>query len=397
VTLAVARDDETNQIATRLEVTVPEGGKKEVTIRLPEPRDPLPARVLDDREYPVQNAQITVHSLDPAIPFRATVFTDEHGEATVADARGLPLRVQLSATGFAPAQLTLDAKAAELKVALARAERATGEVIADRSGDPVEGAEIVLYTDLGARHLKTDKDGAFAVDALAPGDVRLFVRKKGFAPVTRALKVPATGGDRPYEIPRVELAIEGVVEGRVVDGRGDPVQGARVARDRVPTYLAAGATPPGVAVTDADGRFTLGELPEGTLTLEAYAPDVGRARADDVKVVASRTTIDVRIQLAPDDDAKSHAPASTGGVAVTLGETTAPRVVVLVSVAERSEAERAGLLPNDALLEVDGVAVHTIEEARAKLNGPVGEDVVLTVRRASGEERVRVSRERVRR
>ena len=30
-------------------VTIPEGGKKEVTVHLPEPREPLPVTVVDDR------------------------------------------------------------------------------------------------------------------------------------------------------------------------------------------------------------------------------------------------------------------------------------------------------------------------------------------------------------
>ncbi len=84
-------------------------------------------------------------------------------------------------------------------------------------------------------------------------------------------------------------------------------------------------------------------------------------------------------------------------MAVTLGETSEPREVLLVGVAQGSEAERAGLAPDDVILTVDGVAVRTIEEARAKLNGPISDDVVLKVRRGDGYETFRVAREQVRR
>jgi S1-C subfamily serine protease len=172
-----------------------------------------------------------------------------------------------------------------------------------------------------------------------------------------------------------------------------------VARDHVPTWLAVGATPQGIAVTDASGRFALHELPEGMLTLEAYAPDVGRARQSGVKVVSGRTTIRVRITLAPgaDDAAASSEPAASGNVAVTLGETGAPVEVAIVSVTEGSEAERAGLLPGDVLVSVDGTGVASIREARMKLAGPVADDVVLVVERADQTLTLRVTREAVRR
>jgi len=50
------------------------------------------------------------------------------------------------------------------------------------------------------------------------------------------------------------------VEGVVLDARGDPIAGARVAEGLVPTYLAVGASPPNLAVTDARGRFRLVDL-----------------------------------------------------------------------------------------------------------------------------------------
>jgi S1-C subfamily serine protease len=235
----------------------------------------------------------------------------------------------------------------------------------------------------------------YTVNGLAPGPAKLLVRAAGHAPATKSVKIPETGGARPYTLPRIELAAEGIVEGVVVDARGDPVQGARVAKDRVPTYLAIGATPAGVAVTDARGRFKLTEVPEGDVTLEGYAADVGRARVHGVRVVAGRSTVDVKITLEKLE--KAADPASSGGVAVTLGETSEPREVVLVAVAQGSEAERAGLAPNDVIVEIDGAVVRTIEEARAKLNGPIGDDVVVKLRRGERTETLRVAREQVRR
>jgi membrane-associated protease RseP (regulator of RpoE activity) len=222
------------------------------------------------------------------------------------------------------------------------------------------------------------------------------VHAPGFAPTVREVAIEATTGQRAAELPRVELAAEAVVEGVVVDGRGDPVQGARIARERVPTYLAVGAAPAGVAVTDARGRFRLGELVDGTAALEAFAPDVGRGRAEGVRVTAGRTTDGVRIALRASPDERTAEPASSGGVAVTLGLTNADEVV-LVSVADASAAERAGLVPGDVIVEVDGTKVVTIAAARARLSGPLADDVVVKLRRGERALALRVPREPVRR
>src|SRR5262249_55580123 len=130
--------------------------------------------------------------------------------------------------------------------------------------------------------------------------------------------------------------------------------------------------------------------------LEVYAPDLGRTRVDAVSVVAGRATDLGKLTLKKDTEAPTDATAR-GNVAVTLGEVSDAHEVVLVNVAETSEAERAGLAPNDTLLEVDGAPVHTIAEARAKLAGPLGDDVVLKLRRGARVLSIRVAREEVRR
>ncbi len=382
-----AAASETEPPTVRMNVSVPEGGRQEIVVRLPEPRDPLPVSVVDEGGWPVDAVEIGAVSLSVEAPLRATVFTDSHGDATIKSARGLPLRVEARAPGRAPRVAVTDGTSDTLRIELSPAETATGEVVAARGRDAVGGADVTLYTDLGVRRARTDAEGLFRLPELAPGAARLRVRAAGYAPTSIAVDVPDTHGRRPFVIPRVELAQDGVAAGVVVDPRGEPVAGARVGLDRVPTWLLSGPNPDGLALTDSKGAFSLGGLAEGVSNLEAYAPEVGRGRLDGVRIVAGRATDRLRIALAPSNDGPSDAAAAKGGgqptgsVAVTLGETGAPTEVVVVSVVEGSEAERAGLSPGDVLLDVDGSAVHTMGDARTRLSGPIADDVVLHVRR----------------
>ncbi|MGD0677026.1 MAG: carboxypeptidase regulatory-like domain-containing protein [Polyangiaceae bacterium] len=392
---ASAEDDDTT--TTRMAISIPEGGRQEVTVRLPTPRDPLAVSVVDERGWPVDAAQVTVASLAPEAPLRATVFTDAHGDAQIRGARGLPLRVEVRAPSHAARVLTADAASDSLKIDLVPGERAMGSVLSGRSREPVADAAITLYSDLGARHARTDARGAFALSDLSPGPATLHVSAPGFAPVTTPTAIPDSAGERPFEIDPVELSAEAIASGDVTDSRGAPVAGARVARDHVPTWLLVGSNSSGFATTDARGRFVLSGLPEGPVTLEAYAPELGRGRLE-VNAVAGRTTADLhlKIDLAGDAGRTGEGEAG-GGVALTLGETAAPVEVVIVSVVEGSEAEYAGLAPGDVLLTVDGVAVHSMADARLRLSGPVAEDVVLGIRRGDRTLTLRAGREPLRR
>ena len=397
VTLTASVDDSDDQPDLHATASIPEDGRQTITLHLPSPRAPLAVKVVDERGKPVQTAQISASSLSPESPLRTTAFTDDRGEASLKRARGLPLRIEVSAPRHAPHVVTADGSEETLRIVLSPAETATGEVVSAHRREAIAGADVTLYTDLGVRRARTDGQGAFTLTQLSSGAAKLRVRAAGFAPTTRELDVPDDGGRHAFELPRVELAEEGVVEGEVVDGRGDPVAGARVARDHVPTWLVVGATPPASVVTHAKGRFVLRELDEGSVTLEAFYPDLGRARADAVKVTAGRTTSRVRLTLTREGDAADREAMATGSVAVTLGETGEPVDVGVVSVADGSEAERAGMAPGDILTSVDGAAVHTMHEARAKLSGPVADDVVVELQREGRAVTLRVRREPVRR
>lgn len=401
VTILVAQGEDVGTIAARAEVTIPEGGKKTIEIIIPDPRPALPVKVVDRRGSGVDAAQVSAVSLDPGEALRVTAFTDPRGRAELASAKGIVVRVEVRAQGHAARTLTTTPETNELVVELAPAENITGEVLSRRR-DPIANADVTLQTDIGVRHARTNKDGAFTIGDVSAGAARVHVRAPGWAPAEKAITIEDKGGRRPTEVPRFELAEEGIVEGIVVDGRGDPIAGARVAKDAVPTYLPVGVTPVGMAVTDGRGRFRLGELSEGAIALEAYAADIGRTRKTDVQVSRGRTTSDVKLVITRGAEPSMKEPLATGGVAITLGETSvsgvdpAPEVVV-VAVSAGSEAERGGLAVNDIVVEVGGAKVASIVDARQRLSGPVHDDVLVKVRRGERVLVLRVAREAVRR
>jgi len=393
---ASVEDDETPD--GRQAVTIPERGLQEITLRLSPAREALSITVVDEREQPIAAAQVSASSLSVVSPLRTTAFTDARGEAHIRRASGLPLRVEVRAPAHAPCVVTTDGASSELRITMPAAEHANGRVVARRGHDAIANADVTLYTDLGARHMRTDVQGSFSVPEIAPGSARVLVSAKGYVPVSVAVAIPESGGRRAASLETIELDPEGVAEGTVVDGAGIPIPGARVARDHAPTWLLVGSNPGDVAVTDARGHFALGGLPEGAVPLEAYAAGVGRGKTL-ASILSGRTTDAVQIVIGADDDGGRSAADddTTGGVAVTLGETGDPVEVIVVSVVGGSEAERAGLAPGDWIEAVGGEPVHSIEEARSRLSGPVSEDVVVTLRREGRPWTLRLGRQSVRR
>ncbi|EYF04417.1 PDZ domain-containing protein [Chondromyces apiculatus] len=86
--------------------------------------------------------------------------------------------------------------------------------------------------------------------------------------------------------------------------------------------------------------------------------------------------------------------AQIGSVGAVLGRDTETQAVYIRDVPEGLAAERAGLLPGDEILMIDGVYVRTLnaKDLRARLRGEVGSTVELTVARGAGVERIRVVR-----
>ncbi len=397
VWLNVARRDDPLRPVLRRALELEEGALTRVELTLPREREPVRVSVLDEAGAPLGAAQVTLLSLDPETPRRETLFTGEAGFVEFVDARELPARLLVDAPGYAPLAENVAAAPELLTLTLRRGVLVQGRVTELRGRRALAGASVTLLVEGRRLFTQTDDEGSYQLRDVPPGPVELSVSHPERASATLSATVTPTGrADRPFELPSVDLEEGGDVEGRVVDAEGAPVRGARVAVGRVPAYLPAGALPPGMVLSGGDGRFTLRRVAPGTQRLEAFAAGVGRAAISaEVSAGRSRGGLELRLRAEGDE-------TDTGGrasVAITLGEQLGAEGIELVvlEVAPGSEAERAGLRAKDVLLGVDGADLESLSDARARLSGPGGTDVVLELEREGRALKLRVARELVRR
>jgi protocatechuate 3,4-dioxygenase beta subunit len=284
ISLSVSRPDAVDDVALRATLGVAEGERKEVELVLPEAREPMRVRVLGERAEPLALVQLVVLSLSPDVPMKRTLFTDRDGAAVFRDAVGLSVRVQATARGRAPVVREIAAAPTELDLEMPSGLVVIGRVTARGGHQNAEGAEVVLTSNTGAIRARTDKEGSYKLEDVAKGRARITVSLAGHVSFERTIDItPGTRDDRPVELDPIDLVEAGSVEGIVVDGRGDPVAGARVHG----------------AVTDARGAFVLKDLAEGEVVIEAFSPERGGGRTTAL-VRAGKTTDRITITLVPD-------------------------------------------------------------------------------------------------
>jgi protocatechuate 3,4-dioxygenase beta subunit len=113
----------------------------------------------------------------------------------------------------------------------------TGRIVADGTNAPIADARVLVFPagrPTGPMGLPpqaiTDQDGRFAFGKLAPGEYRLDVQKTGFAPLNEPMTQPRTFTVAAGQPLSVDLRLQrgGVISGRVLDARGEPMTDANV-------------------------------------------------------------------------------------------------------------------------------------------------------------------------
>jgi|GEM_PF-3196330 len=197
----------------------------------------------------------------------------------------LPVKLAATASGFMHQELRVE-KAEDLVVRLRPHGRVTGRVVTAADKKPIAGAGVVAEFGPGARTAMTGADGRFEISGIEDRSVRLFVRGGGW--------VSAELGDRdawhrhplgPLEHPlkpgqplEVELLAvpSAALEGRVLDGAGGAVSGARVEVQGLGDLGTDGWG----SVTAVDGSFRVADLPPGVeIQLQARSTGGDTARS----------------------------------------------------------------------------------------------------------------------
>lgn len=197
--------------------------------------------------------------------------TDASGRVELAlDADRRHVRVTAEADGYArEAARGIEPRATSQTLELSPTAGLAGRVTDARSGEPIKGASVGTGWRLRDA-TTTDDDGRFELPHWSEASyAHLVVAAPGYAPETRTV-----GARR--EIDFALLAGRTAV-GRVVDGEGRPVGGARVAALGERTTLEGDMLSLGHALSGADGRFVLpGLRPDTEHTLVVVADGFGR-------------------------------------------------------------------------------------------------------------------------
>src|SRR5262245_48194467 len=127
-----------------------------------------------------------------------------------------------------------------------------GRVIADDTGEPLANARVAApLAAVGTPVVLTDDDGRFTLTVPA-GATRIVASKTGYGRSDTSVPV----GGQTIDI-RLQRAA--AISGRVVDGVGEPIQGARVSAQKPPP--APQEAPAGGTLTDDRGEYRLAGLP----------------------------------------------------------------------------------------------------------------------------------------
>ncbi|MBN8228784.1 carboxypeptidase regulatory-like domain-containing protein [Corallococcus macrosporus] len=260
-------------------------GESRTALRISlEPAQSLTGRTVvrgTNEPLPLVEIILTAHARDLEVWQRAEAPDDERVYAT-SDERG-----NFRVDGLSPGAYLLEAHApgyarvvmsrlriptdGPLTLALRRASVIEGFVV-DSKGLPAAGAEVRVGGS-PSQVVTTGAQGGFSVE-VDPGPHPLSARR-GEESGALDLPVLCVAGGTVRDV-RIQLGPGAVLEGRVVEeASGGPVEGARVE-----VSLSGGDEDPGVAMSDAEGRFLVRGLAPGgydaKVTAPGYSPTLRR-------------------------------------------------------------------------------------------------------------------------
>ncbi|MCG8460475.1 MAG: carboxypeptidase-like regulatory domain-containing protein, partial [Holophagales bacterium] len=342
----------------------------EVTL---EPSASVHGWVLDAEDRPIEEAEIYLESrrmladseveIQVGLPETFAATSDGTGFFEVQGVRPGPAVVQASARGF----VTLDplhlevpeaGSSEELTLRLEQGSVLEGTVTSSDE-EPLAGVRIAI----GDASAISDADGVYRVEGVAEGPATAEAYHPRYEKQRQEVEVAAGRNLLDWTLPTGAR-----IEGRVVDGAGEPVAGARVFLDRRQRGYRQQRQQ-----TGADGRFDFHPVADGRFDLWAELPGHAPAEYPAPLEVAGRDLEDLELRLEPG--------ASLRGQVLGLEFDQLSGVEVVTFRSEEERAWRAKLdyqgfyevvdLPaGDYLVRAELRAGHRQVEARVSLEPP---------------------------
>lgn len=177
-----------------------------------------------------------------------------------------------------------------------------GSVVDGTTNRTVVGASVQLRPDSGPPvRVRTGSTGEFVLRSVPPGRYQLWASSEGYADGGYLQRTP--GGPRSTlevqpgaKIPKIALRLwkNGVISGRVIDTRGEPVVGARMMALEVvdafdPPRLAQSRV--SGSQTDDRGEYRLRNVPAGNYAIAVVGSDVQHDLGKIIQVHMSHPTV----------------------------------------------------------------------------------------------------------
>lgn len=228
----------------------------------------ISGRVTDASGAPIQGAFVRAQATSGGGgPSWGNVdFTDQNGDYLIDDVEVGNYDVSARKFGLGQAQMSADVldgmtTVVDFTIMAPVTSSVSGTVSGAATGDPVEGARVILRSTSGGfwgwRFAVTDAAGAYVLENVLDGDYELSVRKFGFEP-GGPVAVTVAGADATVDVSLNAPAV-GSVSGTVTDMvTGDPIEGAWVIALRMSNWGWR------VTRTDAMGAYELNDIRTGS-------------------------------------------------------------------------------------------------------------------------------------
>lgn len=219
------------------------------------------------------------------------------------------LRLSVEAEGHGRSDEDVVDPSEVIRVVLRPSGTLSGRVLSHATGQPLErfsvqrlrvreGGEVRRLRGQARGEEITSEDGTFTLDPVRAGRWAVTVRAEGYLPHTAGPVEVLPGGD--VLVGDLFLKRGATVVGRVVDAdtaegvvgatvAADGLAGARAGRWRVRMQAYGGESQDPVATTTSDGRFELGSLPAGDVTLRVRHHDYPDRGSHEVRVSIPET------------------------------------------------------------------------------------------------------------